>query len=266
MNGKALGRCFLLIIFFAAVGNSAWAEPVSREARKHMNRGMAAAEMAKSPAEYEEAVREFEKAARLAPGWPAPYFNLGYVQNEVGKYQEALDNYRKYLKLVPNAPDAEQVQVEIDQIEYRLEKASEAAKILSWLKGEWVINAGLPGQKPWPVTFIVNGDSVYANLPTTVNLGEGGRQRFIDHETISVKQEGRKIQFSVVFKEVIRERGYLELIAKINAQYNLNLIAPDRMEGTRVFNKKHYNSDGSIWKAKNGTEKEHASKGPYQYW
>jgi tetratricopeptide (TPR) repeat protein len=266
MNRKALGRCFLLIIFFAAVGNSTWAEAVSREAEKYMNRGMAAVEMANSPDDYKSAIKEFEQAVRLAPRWPAPYFNLGYLHNKVGKYQEALNSYRKYLVLVPNAPDAVQVQKEIDQIEYRLEKVSEAAKIRSWLEGEWVINAGLPGQKPWPVTFIVNGDSVYANLPTTVNLGEGGRQRFIDHETISVKQEGRKIQFSVVFKEVIRERGYLELIAKINAQYNLNLIAPDRMEGTRVFNKKHYNSDGSIWKAKNGTEKEHASKSPYRYW
>ncbi len=223
MNGKALGRCFLLIIFFAAVGNSAWAEPVSREARKHMNRGMAAAEMAKSPAEYEEAVREFEKAARLAPGWPAPYFNLGYVQNEAGKYQEALDNYRKYLKLVPNAPDAEQVQVEIDQIEYRLEKASEAAKILSWLKGEWVINAGLPGQKPWPVTFIVNGDSVNMYYPTTLKTFD--RVSMEDYETILIKQEGRKIQFAVVqrFKTKDRSGGAWYVLWEANTQFNLNL-------------------------------------------
>ncbi len=117
---------FCIAILLFAAGNSAWAETVSREARKHMNRGMAATEMANSPADYEEAIREFEQAVRFAPDWPAPYFNLGYVQNEVGKYQKALDSYRQYLELAPNAPDTVQVQAEIDQIEYRLEKASVA--------------------------------------------------------------------------------------------------------------------------------------------
>lgn len=131
MTGKynlSMYCLFCIATLLMTVGNRAWAESVPREAQKHMNRGMAAAEMAKSPAEYEEAVREFEEAARLASGWPAPYFNLGYVQNETGNYQEALDNYRKYLKLVPNAPDAEQVQAEIDQIEYKLEKILETKK------------------------------------------------------------------------------------------------------------------------------------------
>ena len=63
---------FCIVILLFAVGNSVWAQTVSREAQKHMNRGMAAVEMSKSPEEYEKAVREFEQAARLAPRWPAP--------------------------------------------------------------------------------------------------------------------------------------------------------------------------------------------------
>ena len=122
-----LSKCclFCIAILLFAAGNSAWAESVPREAQKHMNRGMAAAGMANSPAEYEEAIREFEQAVSLAPDWSAPYFNLGYVLKEAGKYQEALDSYRKYLELVPKAPDAGQVQIEIDQIEYKLEKILE---------------------------------------------------------------------------------------------------------------------------------------------
>jgi tetratricopeptide (TPR) repeat protein len=139
------GCLFCIAILLFAAGNSAWAETVSREAQKHMNRGMAAAEIAKSPAGYEEAIREFEQAVSLAPGWPAPYFNLGCVQKEVGKYQEALGSYRKYLELVPNAPDAEQVQTEIDQLEYKLEKILEVKQEEDRIKekykdvlGRWV--------------------------------------------------------------------------------------------------------------------------------
>jgi len=237
---------FCIVILLFAAGNSAWAESVPREARKHMNRGMAAAEMAKSPAEYEEAIREFEQAVRLAPGWPAPYFNLGCVQKEAGKYQEAMDNYQKYLELAPNAPDADRVQAEIDQIEYKLEKASEAAKIRSWLEGEWVGSPG-PASCQWPVRFIVNGDSVNMYAPTTWNAYDGV---LIDYETILIKQEGRKIRFSVVLNLKIRDRkgGPLYLAWEANAQYNLNLIAPDKMEGTKVSSRKIVHS-GEIMKS-----------------
>jgi len=220
--------CTSILLF--AVGGSAWAESVPREAQKHMNRGMAAAEMAKSPAEYEDAIREFEQAARLAPDWSAPYFNLGVVQKKAGKYQEALNSYRKYLELAPNAPDAAQVQAEIDQIEYKLEKVSEAAKIRSWLEGEW--KSGMI-MGPVPVRFIVKGDSVNMYYPTTWNADDAVS---MDYETISIKQEGRKIRFTVVQKLKTRDRreASLYLAWKSNRQFNLNLIAPDKMEGTCV--------------------------------
>ena len=240
------GSClFCIAILLFAIGNSTWAESVPREAQKHMNRGMAAAEMAKSPAEYEEAIREFEKAVRLAPGWPAPYFNLGYVQNEAGNYEEALNNYRKYLKLVPNAPDAEQVQKEIDQIEYRLEKVSEAAKIRGWLEGEW----GSVETGPFLVRFIVNGDSVNMYYPTTLKTFD--RVSMADYETILIKQEGRKIQFGVVQKLKTKDRsgGAWYVLWEANTQFNLNLIAPNKMEGTFVYIRKAGHSGEIVYKS-----------------
>jgi len=241
---------FIVILLFIS-GNSAWAQTVPREAQKHMNRGMVAVEMAKSPAGYNEAIREFEQAAILAPRWPAPHFNLGYVLKEAGKYQKSLANYRKYLELAPNAPDAAQVQTEIDQIEYKLEKASETAKIQTWLEGEWNIQTALALHICcWPVTFIVDGDSIDAYMPTTRTMGTYD-DKYTDYKTISIKQEGRKIQFSVVLKIV----GVSGPISMAKGQYNLNLITSDKMIGTIIFNSKRYNSDGSIWEDKNGTKK-----------
>ena len=253
---------FCIVILLVVPGNSTWAEAVSREAEKYMNRGMAAVETANSPDDYKSAIKEFEQAVRLAPRWPAPYFNLGYLHNKVGKYQEALNSYRKYLVLVPNAPDAAQVQKEIDQIEYRLEKVSGAAKIRSWLEGEWSMTTMLQASRScWPITFIVNGDSIEAYMPITRSMGHD--DKYTDYRTISIKQDVRKIQFNVVLKQVYLERGVLELMQTVNAQYTLNLITFGEMIGTQVFRSFSYNSDGSIWKDKNGTEKVQFNKGKH---
>jgi len=261
---RKLLRCclFCSVILLFTVGNSAWAQNVSREAQKHMNRGMAAAKMANSPSEYEDAIRELEQAVSFAPDWPAPYFNLGYVQKEAGKYQDALNNYQKYLELVPNAPDAAQVQAEIDQIEYKLEKVSKAAKIRTYLEGEWMMNTMLQASRCcWPITFIVNGDSVEAYMPTTRSMGY--IEEVTDYKTIPVKLNGGKIQFNVTLKQVYTEPGVYELMQTVNAKYDLNQVASGKMEGTLTFSSKSYNSDGSIWKDKNGTEKAYFTKGKH---
>jgi hypothetical protein len=63
-------------ILFCGVASSFGQQAVSEEARRHMARGMAAVEMAKSPEEYGSAMREFQEASRLAPDWPDPHYNL----------------------------------------------------------------------------------------------------------------------------------------------------------------------------------------------
>jgi hypothetical protein len=98
------------------------ADTVSEEAQRYMARGMAAIEMAKTPKDYERAVREFEQAAKLEPNWPDAYFNLGSVQAKAGNYGEAMRHYKRYLELVPNAPDAANVRAEIYKLEYRAEE------------------------------------------------------------------------------------------------------------------------------------------------
>jgi len=97
-------------------------QTVSEEARRHMIRGQAAVETAKSPADYEAAIREFEQAAKLAPDRPEIWYNLGMVQKEADKYWEAIGNLKKYLALAPNAKDAGAVRDLIDKIEFLKER------------------------------------------------------------------------------------------------------------------------------------------------
>ena len=108
----------LTIAFCFSIG-IAGAQNISNEALRHFNRGTAAVGRAKSPADYEFAIREFKKATRLAPAWPDAYYNLGLIQEKIGRYGNAIRNLRKYLKLSPNAKEAGKVKKFITKIEHK---------------------------------------------------------------------------------------------------------------------------------------------------
>jgi len=97
-------------------------QKISDEARRYFDRAIAAVEMAKTPADYEKAVAEFEKAKSLAPDWPDVYYNLGFIQDKAGMYSEAMENLRKYLLLAPDAKDAEAVRTLINKLDYKKEQ------------------------------------------------------------------------------------------------------------------------------------------------
>ncbi|MGA3333102.1 MAG: tetratricopeptide repeat protein [Terracidiphilus sp.] len=121
----------ILLMSFSAPAFGQQAVP--EEARRFMSRGMAAVEMAKTQKDYENAAREFEAAAKLAPDWPDIYFNLGSVQAKAGNYGEAMRQYKRYLELAPNAPDAAKVRDEIYKLEYREEQQAKVPE----LSGTW---------------------------------------------------------------------------------------------------------------------------------
>jgi len=121
MYRRQIGYLIGVVILLAWVSVTL-ADTVSEEAQRYMARGFAAVEMAKTPKDFERAVREFEQAAQLAPNWPDVYFNLGSVQGKAGNYGEAMRHYKRYLELAPNAPDAAKVREEIYKLEYRAEE------------------------------------------------------------------------------------------------------------------------------------------------
>jgi hypothetical protein len=100
------------------------ARAVSDEARRHLDRGQAAIEMAN----LNDAVKEFQEAIELDPKWPDPYYTLGMVQNRLERYDDALKNLKSYLQLAPNAKDAQEVKQLINKIEYMRDKESEVKK------------------------------------------------------------------------------------------------------------------------------------------
>ena len=109
------------------------AQTIPEEARRHMARGQAAVEIAKSPDEYDSAIKEFQQASRLAPDWPDPYFQLANLQEKTGKLKEAVASLKEYLRLVPNASDAAKIQEQIYKLEYKAEQVLTVPEIIDVL-------------------------------------------------------------------------------------------------------------------------------------
>ncbi len=120
---KKTKAIYLVAVFAvsALLLSSVNAQTIPEEARRHMARGQAAVEIAKSPEDYAPAIREFQEAARLAPDWPDPYYSMGFVQEKAGKFKEAIKSLNKYLRLAPNTADAAKVKEHIYKLEYKAE-------------------------------------------------------------------------------------------------------------------------------------------------
>ena len=230
----------LTIAFCLGIGHSD-AQNISEEARRHFDRGQAAVEMAKSPADYEDAVREFEEAMCLAPGWADVYYNLGFLYERMGKYDNSIESFKKYLRLAPDANDVKMVKSTINKIEYKKQKAEEESKITSWLSGELKGNPGPNNCWFWPVRFYIEGDSVYIYAPMGMDADKTtfNAPSFYNYQKVLVMREGRDIHFRVRLETLAKNLGKNWTR---DAQYNLKLIGPGKLEGTVNF-------DGKIRKA-----------------
>ena len=102
--------------------SKALGQVIPDEAKRYFDRGVAAVELAKSPADYVSAIKEFRQAATLAPNWPDVYYNLGMVQEKAGKYNDAITSLKQYLRLAPNASDAATVKSLINKLEFKAEQ------------------------------------------------------------------------------------------------------------------------------------------------
>jgi len=58
----------------------------------------------------DEAIQYFTLSTQIKPDWPPPYLKLGYVYLNKGDYSNAEVNFRKFLDMDPNSPEAPTVQ------------------------------------------------------------------------------------------------------------------------------------------------------------
>lgn len=140
------GRLLLGFLFWSA-GFSALGAVVPEEAQRRMARGNAAVEMARSTEEYASAVDEYRQASELAPTWPDPHFNLGLIQEKMGRFGEAARSFRRYLELAPDAPEAARIREQIYKLEYKAEQTLSVADIVEVLSSGFSVDASQWRQK-----------------------------------------------------------------------------------------------------------------------
>lgn len=109
--------CILLSIGFAGVAHAD-----QEAAERHMARGTAALEIAEGPADFNDAVKEFREAVRLAPDWADAWFNLGVAQEKAEDYPGAIASLKTYLQKNANADDRKAVERRIFGLEYKQER------------------------------------------------------------------------------------------------------------------------------------------------
>lgn len=71
---------------------------------------------------FDEAAKLYSKALNIAPWWPEGHFNRAIVLGENRYYQGAIHEMKRYLALVPNAPDARAAQDKIYEWERKAGK------------------------------------------------------------------------------------------------------------------------------------------------
>lgn len=108
------------------------------DARRHMIRGEAAIEMAKTVTDLALAEDEFRMATEIEPTLAGAWFNLGAVQARTGHYSDAIDSYQHYLDLSPQAADAQKIRDELIKLQFR---AEQEAKV-EGRAGIWIADDG----------------------------------------------------------------------------------------------------------------------------
>ena len=76
---------------------------------------------------YRAALSRYQEAAKTDPYNPQACLGMGRVYERLGLKQKALENYRKYLDLLPSAKDAEEAR-EVQEAIARLERQIKPAK------------------------------------------------------------------------------------------------------------------------------------------
>ena len=158
---------FALVSCLAAVAlpstRIAFAETAQeKSARRHYDR----AEKQFALGKFDEALEQYQKAYDADPR-AGFLFNIGQCHRNLGDYESAVFSYKKYLKLEPDAPNLDQVQGLIDDLERKLaEDDTDRFRLRKKPKVEQ--SEGAPVYKKWwfwtglAVVGVAGGIGIYA--------------------------------------------------------------------------------------------------------
>jgi hypothetical protein len=98
------------------------------DAKRHMGRAQAYAEMAASPNDYGKVVSEVDEALTAAPWLASAYYNKALALEKSADFAGAKANFNDYLLAAPGAANAEAVQQRIYKLEVLAETKTSAVR------------------------------------------------------------------------------------------------------------------------------------------
>jgi tetratricopeptide (TPR) repeat protein len=112
----------VLAILLLAIAGPAWADDPKQEAKARYTTGQSHYNLN----EFQEALQDFKEAYRLFPD-PVFLFNVAQCERQLGNLDEAIKFYRSYLRNKPKAPNRQEVERRIDE----MQAAIDAKKVAS---------------------------------------------------------------------------------------------------------------------------------------
>jgi len=98
---------------FEAVARQYRDAPVKPAFPEEARRFKVQAEAAVAQKNFPAAADRYADALKVAPWWPEGHFNRALILGETGRHRKAIDEMKRYLALVPDAPDARAAQDKI---------------------------------------------------------------------------------------------------------------------------------------------------------
>jgi formylglycine-generating enzyme required for sulfatase activity len=108
---------------FAEIAKTYREAPVKPTLPEDAHKYAVQADSAIKDKDFQGAADRFAQALVVAPWWPQGRYNRALILGEVGKYNEACAEMRRYLLLVPEAPDARAAQDKIYEWQDKQERA-----------------------------------------------------------------------------------------------------------------------------------------------
>jgi tetratricopeptide (TPR) repeat protein len=188
---------FLIWIFFlGSIAVGAFGQAISEEAQRYMVRGQTAFKMAKSPEDFELAVKEFQEAVKLAPDWPEAWYNLGFAQEKAEKLADAVASLKRFLELAPDDPEAAEVKKVIYELEYKAEQVLTVPDIVDIL-------VSFDGEG-WQSFYRDESGALQATISTSTNKKVEHRFSRVDDHSVRAgtkswtSLDGEKYSYSIL--------------------------------------------------------------------
>jgi len=125
---------------------------IPQEAKDEMTKGMTTFKLAKRPENFAAAEEHFDRASRLAPWLPEPYFNLAlaqekgaYAKGQQHKFHAAKDSLGKYLVAASDPKDIQAGKQKMAELDIQIKRYDDFAN---------EVNAGVEAYKKGPAGYI----------------------------------------------------------------------------------------------------------------